>query len=785
MTALAKRVVWCVTVLGITSFADVSDAGAAPGDISTVAGGSVNDGGPATEAAFGGPWGVFVDPGGNIFVADWRDKRIRRIDASTKRIETVAGTGEEGVPGEGEGRPAKQSRIEVSQSVSVGPSGSIYFSGSRIIRRVDPEGILRNVAGFGVDQREGAPALSAPGGRTVFVDTIGNVYFSDQHRVRRIDGVTRTVETVIGSGARGFGGDGGPARDALMNATQGVFVDEDGSILVADQNNQRIRRQEARTGVLRTLAGNGTRGFAGDGGSATGATLNTPRGIYKDRDGSLYIADVFNHRVRKVDPSGTITTFAGTGEPGFSGDSGRATETQLFGPMGVWGDMEGNIYIADRDNQRIRKVTPAGDMTTAAGGYLGDGRQATEAALNFPMDVFAASNGDLVIADSRNHRVRIVSGETGTIRTLAGGGVSTDVEGRSAREAALGEVRRVAVDGSGEVFFLAGDYVWKVSTSGVIFRIAGTAVGSDTRTGRAATETALSGPDGLCFDAEGNLYVADTGNHRVLQVDHATGIVEIFAGVGESGFSGDGGPAPAAHLSGPRGLFVSSAGDVFVADTENGRIRRIDAVDGTIATVAGAGPSGRVTDGGLAREAAIGAPSDVFVDSAGDLFISQAAESTLPIRKVDAATGVITTVAGTGAKHFFGDGGPATASAVWAPQAVHVDANGDLFIADMGNSRIRRVEAVATPTRLVAGTYSGPASPSVGLVSPPDGAAVRRSDLDGSGRVDFADFVVFAVSFGRAPGDPDFDPGADLDDDGLVGFSDFVIFAQSFGRSTS
>ena len=365
----------------------------------------------------------------------------------------------------------------------------------------------------------------------------------------------QTISTVAGTGTRA--GDGGPATGAQLHAPSGVFVDAAGNLFIADGSNNRIRKVDP-AGTISTVAGTGTAGFSGDGGPATGAQLNAPFGVFVDAAGNLFIADAGNSRIRKVDPAGTISTVAGTGTAGFSGDGGPATGAQLNHSVGVFVDAAGNLFIADGSNNRIRQVDPAGTISTVAGtgvtGFSGDGGPATGAQFHSPSGVFVDAAGNLFIADGGNHRIR------------------------------------------------------KVAPAGTISTVAGTGVGGVSGDGGTATGAQLS-PFGVFVDAAGNLFIADRSNNRIRKVDPA-GTISTVAGTGTAGFSGDGGPATGAQLNAPFGVFVDAAGNLFIADAGNSRIRKVDPA-GTISTVAGAGTFGFSGDGGPATGAQLDAPSSL------------------------------------------------------------------------------------------------------------------------------------------------------------------------------
>ncbi len=341
----------------------------------------------------------------------------------------------------------------------------------------------RGVAGYLGD---GGPATLAQldGPTGVAVDAAGGILVVDaSNRVRRI--AYGTITTVAGSGVAGhvseglpLPDDGGPALDAQLNDPIGVALDHDGNILIADALYHRIRRVTP-DGTITTIAGNGIPWFSGDGGPATAANLQYPTGVAVDHDGNLFIADAANHRIRRVDPDGTITTVAGTGGAGFSGDGGPATGAELHKPTGVAVSRKGELFIADEYNHRIRRVGPHGRISTVAGAtdippnydgfvsgaYGGDGGPATEAFLNFPTEVLLDGEQSLLIADSSNDRVRCI-GPDGTITTIAGGGSAAPSDGLPATSVSLnGGPTGMAFDGAGNVLVCEeyGHRVWRLT----------------------------------------------------------------------------------------------------------------------------------------------------------------------------------------------------------------------------------------------------------------------------------------------------------------------------------
>ena len=328
------------------------------------------DGGPAVDARLSRPTGVTVDAAGNLYIADSGNHRIRRVDPSGI-ITTIAGTGEEGFSGDS--GPATEAQLRCPSRVATDGSGNLYIADrcNARIRKVDPAGIITTVAGTGErgDGGDGGPAteaqLRSPNG--VATDGSGNLYIADfgNFRIRRVDS-SGIITTIAGTGEQGFSGDGGQAIDAQLGNPIDVTVDAAGNLYIADQSNRRIRRVDS-SGTISTVVGNGASGFSGDFGPATEARLRFPSSVAADAAGNLYIADTFNYSIRRVDSSGTISTVAGNRVPGFSGDSFPAIDAQLEDPIDVTVDAAGNLYIADQQNHRIRRVDPAGIITTVAG----------------------------------------------------------------------------------------------------------------------------------------------------------------------------------------------------------------------------------------------------------------------------------------------------------------------------------------------------------------------------------------------------------------------------------
>jgi uncharacterized protein (TIGR03437 family) len=332
--------------------------------------------------------------------------------------------------------------------------------------------------------------------------------------------------------------------------------------------------------TISTIAGSSAQGYLGDGGAATSAALDNPRGVTSDSVGNLYICDTLNDRIRKVSMNGTITTVAGTGIAGYTGDNIPGTSAELNVPSGVALDAAGNLYIADTGNHRVRKLTPNGTITTVAGNgyanYNGDGGPATSSSLNSPEDAVVDAAGNIYIADTGNDAIRKVS-TTGIITTIAGNGnAGNSGNFGPATSALLNFPVGLTVDAKGDVFISdqGNDVVRKIDPTGVITPVAGNGVNGFSGDGQPGQAAALNGPAGLAVDAVGNLYIADVNNNRI-RVLLANGNITTLAGNGGAGFGGDGGSATNAELNGPRGVSVGPFGDVYIADLGNNRIRHL------------------------------------------------------------------------------------------------------------------------------------------------------------------------------------------------------------------
>jgi uncharacterized protein (TIGR03437 family) len=701
--------------------------------IETVAGsGGIGDGGVATAAQITNIQGVAVDSGGNLYLSDTANHRVRKVSPAGV-IGTIAGTGSAGFSGDN--GPARDAQINLPYGLAVDPAGSVYVAdlGNNRVRRIAPDGTITTVAGTGHDGPlgDGAAATDAvlltP--RNVALDAAGNLYIAEfyGHRVRKVSPDGR-ITTVAGIGVAGFSGDFGPATSAQLAFPAGLAVDRGGILYIADSQNKRVRKVSG--GVIST--------------ALNGSDVNTNIGLFSvtavavDVAGTLYVTNGTS-LVQSYTATGKWTTIAGKGN---GGDGGPAVSVHLTLPQDLAVDLAGNLFIAD--GVRLRKVDSRGQIQTVAGdGYLnalGDGGQAGAALLSKPFAVALDTTGTLYVADTGTQRVRQVL-PSGMIRTLAGTGLignGTDLTSVAlAAATALHSPMGVAVDPLGNVV-IADTYdhrIRQVGADGRIRTLAGTGTPGTGAEGLQLVQMPLNGPQGVCFDHAGAMFIVDTSNHRVLRASPAAPVFTA-AGNGAPGDAGDGGIARLAQLKMPSACALNSAGDLFIADTGNNeavpggnRIRKVTAA-GIITTVAGTGTLGFSGDEGLAIAASLNAPRGVAVDDGGNIFIADTGNNR--IRQVT-ADGVIHTIAGQDSNGFTGDGGPSQAAQLDAPGGLFMDGSGALYVADTNNNRIRRLVPDSTlppPTPLPATlTAVNAASQRQGPVAPGEIVSIFGSGI--------------------------------------------------------
>jgi trimeric autotransporter adhesin len=604
----------------------------AAGSITTVAGvyypstqacNLSGDGGPAISAQLCRPAGVFVDGSGNLFIADTDNSVIREVVAATGDIKTVAGGGT-GCTGQtdsvGDGCAATSAQLDLPFGVFVDGSGNIFIADTynSLIREVAAAtDLIQTIAGTQYDELTTGCLFSGNGvvattaqlclPSAVFLDTSGNIFIADTGNSVIREVTSGNINTVAGNGTAGYSGDNAAATSAQLNFPYGLFVDSSDDIFIADTDNFVIR--EVSSGTIQTVAGNNTIAYSGDGGTATNASLYASGGLFVDGLGNLLIADTYNNAIREIAAGGSIIqTVAGNGSAGYSGDGLAATSAQLNLPAGLFVDSLGDIFIADTENSVVRCVVgtastgcfnaglAVGSITTVAGtaglaGYFGDGGLAISAELSSPYGVFVNTAGDLFIADTENSVIRCVVGTalTGCFNSGLAAGYITTVAG----------------------------------TAGTECQPAGSSCGD----GAAATSAQLNFPAGVSGDSQGDLFIADTFDSKIREVVAATGVIQTVAGGTMQGYAGDGGLATSAQLYDPYGVYVDSLGNLFIADTDNSVVREVVGVTGLIQTIAGNDTEGYSGDGGSADSAQLANPQSVTGNSVGNLYVADTQNS--------------------------------------------------------------------------------------------------------------------------------------------------------------
>ncbi len=804
--------------------------------------GYTGDGGPATAAQIRQPRSVAVDGVGNVYVPHHLVNHIVRMINTSGVVNRVAGTGATGAGADG--ISATASNMTTPYNVAVDGAGNLYISefGNNRVRKVDRStGIITTVAGTGTAGflGDGGPATAArmtnPGG--LAFDPAGNLYICDvaNNRVRKVstDGI---ITTIAGNGTTTYGGEGVVATATGMSQPNYVCISPTGEVIISVTVHHRIRSVNA-AGLMTTIAGTGTAGYTGDNVAATTSRINSPGGIAFDRAGNLYIADVSNQRIRMVNTSGIITTYAGTGTSGYTGDNGIAQLATFSNPSDISFDAQGDMYIADFVNSAIRKIstaapptlspvsgpsvfcagTPTLFTTASTGGYWSSSNTSVASVGSYSGYVTGVGAGTADISysvvgtcatSSVSRSVTINAFSAGTISgpnivcigntitltnsggggtwssldpsiatvtsggvvtgiaagataisytitngcgttaatawitvgtpiisTIAGGGASTG-DGGPATAGQFGLPTHVFRDvASGDIYVpdFNNDRVRKIDAAGIITTIVGNGTATSTGNGGPATAATTNAPAGVYRDATtGNIYIAEQGGSRVRMIN-SSGIITNIVGTGSFTSNGDGGPASAATVNRPVGLTMDAAGNLYIAEWGGGFIRKIDP-SGIITRFAGGG--GSVADDVPATAAFMNTPYHIMFDGVGSLYV--ATQNGHRVRRIDLATGLIYTVAGNGVSGFSGDGGPATAAQLNQANGVYVDPY-SIFITDAANNRLRKVDRSTGIITTIAGigtpTFSGDGgSPATAGIRTPSSVV-----LDNTGNIYIAD----------------------------------------------
>ena len=721
---MIKTITACLTFLTVFLFSCLNPARGQI--ITTIASGTtIGDGNSALNAAFGGPTAVGFDQTGNLYIVDTEDLRVRKINANGV-VSTLAGNGEYGSAGDN--GPASSARFNQPRGVVADASGGVYVADyqNHRIRKIDATGTIKTIAGNGSQgfSGDGGPAVNAQLNypRNLAIDGAGNLYVADSqnNRIRKI-GTDGTISTVAGNGTAGFSGDGGPATSAKLNYPYAVAVGNSGSLYIADTENYRIRKVDP-TGIMTTIAGNGAYQSGGDDGPAVSATLARPLDIAVDGAGTVFIAQQ-DARVRKITSSGTMLPVAGNGIEGFDGDGALAINALIGTDTGVDIDQSGNVYIADQNNFRVRRITADGMITTVAGGYSGDGGPATKAFFRktlakTPTNLAVDMYGNVYISDRFGNRIRKVT-PTGIITSVAGTGINGYTgDGGSAIEARLRHPRGVGLDSIGNLY-TADQYnrrIRKVDLNGQITTTAGDGRSEFVGTWPYVTSADIYNSNGMAVSKSGTVYVPTS--KCILKIV-PSGVITVVAGTTAStGYSGDGGPATSAQLNYPTSVTLDKDGNLYIADAGNYRVRRVDR-NGIITTVVGNGTRGYGAENIPAVNSPLGGPYEVAFDLTGSMYLTESSFNR--VRKVD-PTGIITTVAGSGVYGSSGDGGLAANAQLAYPAGITIDAAGNLYVADTDNRSIRKITYPVKAALIASGSTDCTSSPaSITITAQPAG----------------------------------------------------------------
>ncbi len=649
----------------------------------------LGDGQPGTSVVLTLVDGITTDPEGNIYLSHRSQNRIRKVSPDGI-ITTVAGTGIAGY--EGDGGSALKASLNFPAGL-VFHNGSLYVAdrNNHRVRKIDSDGIITTVAGTGVPGccEDGGPATWAPlhFPSDVDFDSSGNLYISDRsnNRIRKVD-TNGTIVTVAGLGNPGFGGDFGPATGALLKYPFGIFLDGEGNLFIADRGNNRVRKVDQR-GIITTVAGDSTHSFGGDYGPANQSSLAYPTDVVVDFAGIIYIADRNNNRIRKVDKLGVITTFMGFSEKEFNGDNEIAAETTLHLPFALALYGEDRLLVVDRNHFRVRRVGLKGRrVETVAGNgnsfFRGDGGPGGGATLDAPSGIVVDSQGNILFADRLHQRVRKV-GPDGIIRTVFGNGKQgSEGDEGPARDAAFHLPDVLAIDPADNIYITQrSGNVWivrKVDAQGIITHFAGNGTQGNSGDGGPATEASFHTISDINTDMAGNVYITDSVNRNIRKID-AQGIISTVVEKSLVSLGVE------VH---PNGVVIDSVGNIIFSDSGSSKLRRID-LDGAIITMAGTGDFKDHGDGGPALQAGIRSPGGLTLGPDGALYIAE--QTSHRIRRID-VNGIITTYAGNGVPGYSGDGGPAVKANIKSPFRMMFDQKGNLYFSDRDNNRIRKID---------------------------------------------------------------------------------------------
>ena len=682
--------------------------------INTIVGTGINgfsgDGGPSSNAQIGRCIGQPAsDTQYNLyFGANDIGWKLRKIQ-STGTITTLGGNYRYFY---GDGLFPTQAALGPKLAVSVVSPGTILITDCSNVRfrYVNEDPTIMTIAGSGQvgNSGNGGPALAATfrNPNMTVADNTSSIYIADTSNnvIRKYQ--LSTISLYAGTGIAGSTGDGGVATSAKLAEPYGVAINSSNDLYITDTSNCVIRAVNSVSGIITKYAGSYTKGFSGDGSLATSATLNYPRGLAFDPQNNLYICDTGNKRIRRIDvTTGIISTIAGNGVEGFSGTSTSAFLAALSSPTGITTDLNGNLYIADTNNNCIRFVNvQTGNIATVAGqpprgGYLGNNTFATSALLSSPSQLaFDKASGFIYIADDGNSRIRLLNSATGIIYDYAGNGSPFSYgDNVPASNAIFGSIAAVATDKQDNIYVSDGEgnIIRKIdSITQTITGVVGTGGGGFTGDGTALLAS-VSSPKAMITTAQNDLLFCDTNNHRIRKYISSSRTVTTIAGTGVAGYSGDGGFASTAALNFPKSLTIDTTGNIFIGDSSNYRIRKIDATTGIITTYAGIGTSGTILTDGSAVSTPIGFVTALTTDNSNTLCFTET--PTHGLWQIRSSDNTFQPISGISTASYLGDAGPISSALFNTPMGVIVDNSGNFVVCDSENYRLRRSYTFGIP----------------------------------------------------------------------------------------
>ena len=572
-------------------------------------------------------------------------------------------------------------------AIAADKSGNIYVASTyeNVIRKITPGGVVTTFAGSGIPGSNNGTGTAASFNYPLGLasDTAGNLYVSDSgnNLIRKIT-PQGEVTTLAGSGLSG--GDNAVGTFASFENPTGIATDAAGNVYVADPNNDLIRKIDP-SGIVTTFAGSGTRGHID--GTGTAASFSYPNGLATDAAGNVYVADFSNNCIRKITPTGVVTTLAGSGNLGSNNGIGASATFNY--PNDVATDALGNVYVVDQYNNQIRKIDPTGMVTTLAGsGVKGSANgNSASASFNFPNRLTADAAGNVYVADENNNLIRKID-PVGNVTTFAGSGAFGQVDGTGS-SAYFSRITTGVSDASGNIYIADcfDNLIRKITPAGVVTTLAGSgAVGAANGTG---TEASFYYPYSLALDAANNIYVADEGNNLIRKITPA-GVVSTFAGNGyQTTINGTG---TEASFNNPKTLTADAAGNIYVGE-QTPVIRKIDP-NGVVTTLAGSNTYGSAD--GLGAAASFSYVTGLALDEVGNLYASDAVSNL--IRKIT-PNGEVTTLAGNG--NLGSVDGVGKAASFANPTGIAVDDSGNIYVGDQWSSEIRKIDSKAVVTTLL------------------------------------------------------------------------------------